>query len=60
MKKRFVTMLLAVSVMAAMGSSYAVFAEEAATDNIINLRKKWKGICSQVSFIVLKYGQGCI
>ena len=29
-------------------------------DNIINLRKKWKGICSQVSFIVLKYGQGCI
>ena len=31
MKKRFVTMLLAVSVMAAMGSSYAVFAEEAAT-----------------------------
>lgn len=28
--------------------------------NIINLRKKWKGICSQVSFIVLKYGQGCI
>ena len=32
MKKRFVTMLLAVSVMAAMGSSYAVFAEEAATE----------------------------
>ena len=30
------------------------------TLNIINLRKKWKGICSQVSFIVLKYGQGCI
>ena len=24
------------------------------------LKKKWKGICSQVSFIVLKYGQGCI
>ena len=23
--------------------------------NIINLRKKWKGICSQVPFIVLKY-----
>lgn len=32
MKKRFVTMLLAVSVMASMGSSYAVFAEEAATE----------------------------
>lgn len=31
-----------------------------ASRNIINLRKKWKGICSQVSFIVLKYGQGCI
>ena len=30
------------------------------TLNIINLRKKWKGICSQVSFIVLKYRQGCI
>lgn len=29
-------------------------------DNIINLRKKWKGICSQVPFIVLKYRQGCI
>lgn len=28
--------------------------------NIINLRKKWKGICSQVPFIVLKYRQGCI
>ncbi|WP_195478723.1 heavy metal-associated domain-containing protein, partial [Ruminococcus sp. D55t1_190419_H1] len=25
--------------------------------NIINLRKKWKGICSQVPFIVLKYRQ---
>lgn len=31
-----------------------------AQDNIINLRKKWKGICSQVPFIVLKYRQGCI
>ena len=31
-----------------------------AWDNIINLRKKWKGICSQVPFIVLKYRQGCI
>lgn len=30
------------------------------TLNIINLRKKWKGICSQVPFIVLKYRQGCI
>ena len=28
--------------------------------NIINLRKKWKGICSQVPFIVLKYRQGGI
>ena len=28
--------------------------------NIINLMKKWKGICSQVPFIVLKYRQGCI
>ena len=35
-------------------------AETPAEPNIINLRKKWKGICSQVSFIVLKYGQGCI
>ena len=34
--------------------------EPLAEANIINLRKKWKGICSQVSFIVLKYGQGCI
>ncbi len=34
--------------------------ETAATHNIINLRKKWKGICSQVPFIVLKYRQGCI
>lgn len=32
----------------------------AAALNIINLRKKWKGICSQVPFIVLKYRQGCI
>ena len=32
----------------------------AAVVNIINLRKKWKGICSQVPFIVLKYRQGCI
>ena len=32
----------------------------AAELNIINLRKKWKGICSQVPFIVLKYRQGCI
>ena len=32
----------------------------AALLNIINLRKKWKGICSQVPFIVLKYRQGCI
>ena len=24
------------------------------------LKKKWKGICSQVPFIVLKYRQGCI
>ena len=31
-----------------------------AMPNIINLRKKWKGICSQVPFIVLKYRQGCI
>ena len=31
-----------------------------AMHNIINLRKKWKGICSQVPFIVLKYRQGCI
>jgi hypothetical protein len=31
-----------------------------AQSNIINLRKKWKGICSQVPFIVLKYRQGCI
>lgn len=31
-----------------------------AEPNIINLRKKWKGICSQVPFIVLKYRQGCI
>ena len=31
-----------------------------ARPNIINLRKKWKGICSQVPFIVLKYRQGCI
>ena len=30
------------------------------TLNIINLRKKWKGICSQVPFIVLKDRQGCI
>ena len=32
----------------------------AAMLNIINLRKKWKGICSQVPFIVLKYRQGCL
>ena len=35
-------------------------AETPAEPNIINLRKKWKGICSQVPFIVLKYRQGCI
>ena len=34
--------------------------EPLAEANIINLRKKWKGICSQVPFIVLKYRQGCI
>lgn len=34
--------------------------EQLAMLNIINLRKKWKGICSQVPFIVLKYRQGCI
>ena len=37
-----------------------VFDRPPVKDNIINLRKKWKGICSQVPFIVLKYRQGCI
>ena len=36
------------------------FCSFGAVHNIINLRKKWKGICSQVPFIVLKYRQGCI
>lgn len=39
---------------------YDQYLEAAAMLNIINLRKKWKGICSQVPFIVLKYRQGCI
>ena len=37
-----------------------VLKDQVAYHNIINLRKKWKGICSQVPFIVLKYRQGCI
>ena len=41
------------------GKRYAVLLPPV-EDNIINLRKKWKGICSQVPFIVLKYRQGCI
>ena len=38
----------------------ALLRNPGAQPNIINLRKKWKGICSQVPFIVLKYRQGCI
>lgn len=40
--------------------NYLIDQGYAVTLNIINLRKKWKGICSQVPFIVLKYRQGCI
>lgn len=53
--------------MKGMGKAIRRYREEAgitqerlAELNIINLRKKWKGICSQVPFIVLKYRQGCI
>ena len=43
--------------MAKNGKTYSITEAQL---NIINLRKKWKGICSQVPFIVLKYRQGCI
>ena len=39
MKKRFVTMLLAATVMASMGTSYAVFAEDAATEEAADEKK---------------------
>lgn len=44
----------------ARGAKILILDEPTAVLNIINLRKKWKGICSQVPFIVLKYRQGCI
>ena len=46
--------------MAGLWTDGRYFIQAAAQLNIINLRKKWKGICSQVPFIVLKYRQGCI
>jgi len=43
-----------------LGTGISLPGAPVALHNIINLRKKWKGICSQVPFIVLKYRQGCI
>ena len=55
-----ITVLLLISSGEALIGMYLKGEGSAAALNIINLRKKWKGICSQVPFIVLKYRQGCI
>ena len=58
--KTGVLALLMVAVTAGILFLYDIPLEPVGYVNIINLRKKWKGICSQVPFIVLKYRQGCI
>ena len=58
--KTGVLALLMVAVTAGILFLYDISLEPVGYVNIINLRKKWKGICSQVPFIVLKYRQGCI